>query len=157
MDLGLSRIISQRINLSTLDHYKGRPDSPCFQPMTLLAYTQQHTMPKVIGSIPSPRRKNIVVIARPYCSPDPSSPKYDQYCKQKLMLHVPFRQQEELLGGHGTYSAAYAAFLHSGLAPSSLEDDIYRLEQQDQQRTDDNTENTEVCYTCMHVYTTFLE
>ena len=37
------------------------------------------------------------------------------------------------------------------IGPSSLEDDIYRLEQQDQQRTDDNTENTEVCYKCMSI------
>ena len=127
--------------LSTLDHYAARPDTPHFEDMPLLQFTQQHTMPKELGSNPTPRRKSVVVIVRPYCSPDPNSPKYDQYCQQKLMLHVPFRHQEELLGDHDTYEAAYAMFLQSESVPSSLEEDIHRLlDQQAQQTAEDDSE-----------------
>ena len=90
---------------------------------------------------PNLRSKKVVVITRPYCSPDPSGPKYEQYCQQKLMQHVLFRRQEELLGEHGTYAAAYASFLQSGSIPSSLEDDIHRLEQCPPTPED----NSEVC------------
>ena len=127
---------------SALDHYVARPTTPAFQDITLLHFVQQYSIPKELSSEPSRRRKNVVVIVRPYCSPEPSSPKYEQYCRQKLMLHKPFRQQEELLAGSDTFEAAYASFLQSGNVPPSLEDDIYRLEQQQQsqQPTEDNTE-----------------
>ena len=101
-------------------------------------------MPKELGSDPTPRKKKVVVTARPFVPPDPSGPKYEQYCQQKLMLHVPFRQQEELLGDHDTYASAYAAFLHSGSIPSSLEDDIYRLDHHNQQPDEDDSEVTGV-------------
>ena len=97
--------------------------------MTLLHFIQHYTMPKELGSNPSPRRKSVVVIIRPYCPPDPNGPKYEQYCQQKLMQHVAFRRQEDLLGEHETYAAAYATFLHSGSVLPSLEDDIYQLDQ----------------------------
>lgn len=127
--------------LSTLDYYKGRPDSPHFRDMTLLQFTQQHTMPKELGSTLIMRSKSVVVIVRPYCPPDPGSgPKYEQYCRQKLMLHVPFRRQEELQGEHSTYAAAFAAFLHSGSIPSSLEDDIYCLDQLAQATAEERNE-----------------
>ena len=61
----------------------------------------------------------------PNCSPDPEGPKYEQYCRQKLMQHVPFRQQEELLDGNETSS-----FLLSGSVPSALDYDLCRLHQQ---------------------------
>ena len=70
-----------------------------------------------------------MVIVRPYFSPDPSGPKYEEYCRQKLMLHIPFRREEELLGDSDTYAAAYAIFLQSGNVPPSLEEDIHQLEQ----------------------------
>ena len=79
--------------LSALDHYIGRPTTPQFNDMTLLHYVQQFTMPKQLGSNPSRRRKAVVVIVRPYFSPDPSGPKCEEYCRQKLMLHIPFRQK----------------------------------------------------------------
>ena len=82
----------------------------------------------------------MVVIIRPYCSPDPRGPKYEQYCKQKLMLHVPFRHQSELLGNHTTFAAAYSTFLQSGSIPSSLEDDIHRLQELSQTSENDDTE-----------------
>ena len=82
----------------------------------------------------------MVVIVRPYCPPDPEGPKYEQYCRQKLMLHVPFRNQRELLGNHTTFTAAYAEFLQSGSIPPSLEDDIHRLQQSSQEPSEDDTE-----------------
>ena len=128
--------------LSVLDHYAARSNSAPLNEMTLLHFTQHYTMPKELGSTPNPRRKSVVVIVRPYCPPDPSGPKYEQYCQQKLMQHVPFRRQENLLGEHATYTAAYAAFLQSGSVPPSLEDDISRLDQMNQQNTE---EEDEVC------------
>ena len=86
-----------------------------------------------------------MVIVRPYISPDPSGPKYEQYCRHKLMLllHIPFRLQDQLLGDSNTSSAAYATVLQSGNIPPSLEDDIHRLEQLTQQPS--GNYNDEVC------------
>ena len=70
----------------------------------------------------------MVVIVRPYCSPDPEGPKYEQYCRQKLMIHQPFRQVDELLGACDKHSSAYHQFLRCGKVPPSLADDIHRLE-----------------------------
>ncbi len=56
------------------------------------------------------------------------------------MLHKPFLQLDELLGGCDTYAAAYATFLQSGNVPKSLADDIHRLEMaqaEDQQTVDE--------------------
>ena len=76
--------------LSALDHYIGRPTTPQFNEMTLLHYVQQFTMPKQLGSNPSRRRKAVVVIVRPYFSPDSSGLKYEVYCRQKLIRpHQP--------------------------------------------------------------------
>lgn len=125
---------------SILDHYSARPDSPRFQNMNLLDFTQQHTMPNEVGSTPTTRKKHVVVIVQPYCSPDPNSPNYEQYCQQKLMLHVPFCRQEELLRTNDKYSESYSVFLHSGSVPPSLEDDIHQLDQQSQQTPEDDSE-----------------
>lgn len=59
-------------------------------------------MVKDAGSEPNRRSRNVVVIARPYCSPYPNSSSYEQYCQQKLIVHIPFRRQEELLNGEDT-------------------------------------------------------
>ncbi len=136
---------------SILDHYISRPTTTQFRDMTILHFPQKYTMPKDLGSDPSHRRKDVVVIVRPFCSPDPNGPNYEQYCRQKLMLHKPFRQQEELLGGCDSYVAAYAVFLQSGNLPPSLQDDIHRLEQQSQLTSEDV--NTEVC---LHVVCTYM-
>lgn len=81
-------------------------------------------------------------MVRPHCSPDPDGPKYEEYCQQKMMLYKPFCRVEELLCGHDTFAAAYADFLQSGNGnvPSSLEEDIHRLEQNTQPSQDDNTQ-----------------
>ena len=106
---------------------------------TLPVLQLQHSMTSLFCTLSGSRRKNVVIV-RPYCSPDPNSPKYEQFCRQKLMLYQPFRRQEELLAGNDTYAAAYVIFLQSGNVPPSLEEGIYRLEQQSQQTTEDNTE-----------------
>ena len=131
-------------SLSTLDHYLARPSNQQFNDITLLHFVQHYTMPKEHGADPSRRSKKVVVITRPYCSPDPSGPKYEQYCKQKLMQHRPFRRQEELLEGCDTYAAAYAIFLQSENVPPSLEEDILRLQEQATMQDHDDTE--------VHVY-----
>ena len=136
--------------LSALDHYVARPATPQFQDMTLLHFVQHFSMPKESGSEPSLRRKKVVVIVRPYCSPDPHGPKYEQYCQQKLMLHVSFRHRNELLGDSDTFAAAYATFLQNGNVPLSLEDDIHRLEQLSQQPSEIDT--TEVCILCTNIF-----
>ena len=88
--------------------------------MTLLQFDQDYSMPKESGSEPSKRRKKVVVIVRPYCPSNPQGPKYEQYCQQKLRLHVPFRHQTELLGNTTTFTAAYAEFLQSGRVDADL-------------------------------------
>ncbi len=96
---------------SQLDHYCARSDVPEFRKVSLLKFVQKYRIPKKIGSALVPRNKDVIVIPRPYCSPDPQGPQYEQYSKQKLMLHKPFVQLDELLGGCDTYAAAYATFL----------------------------------------------
>ena len=65
-----------------------------------------------------------VVSVRPYYSPDPSGPTYEQYWQQRLMLHVLFRNIIKLKGMCETSSEAYTVFLQSTNIPASLEDDI---------------------------------
>ena len=137
--------------LSIVDHYIGRPDSSHFNTMTLLEFARQYSMPKTLGAEPTPRSRRIVVIPRPYVSPDPTGDKYEQYCRQSLMQHKPFRQMGDLLSGYDTYIDAYAAFLQSGQIPPSLEDDMYRLLQH-LQENDDTNEDTEVRRGCQHPF-----
>ena len=127
-----------------MDHglyYVARPTTR-FRDMKLLQFAQQYTMPKEFGPDPS-HRKDVVVIVRPYLSPEPNSPNYEQYCRQGLMLYKHFCQ-EELLGEADTYAAAYATFLKSDDVPPSLEDGIHRIEQQNQHPSDDDS--TELCW-----------
>ena len=95
--------------------------SACHCPVSELV--QHYTMPREGSSEPSKRRKKVVVIVRPYCPPDPNGPKYEQYCQQKLILHVPFRHQSELLGNSTTFTAAYAEFLQSGRSIRTVSDE----------------------------------
>ena len=99
---------------STLGHYLIRPTTPVFNNMTLLEFTQSYTMPKELGVASNKRNKKVVVITRPYCSPDPAEPKYEQYCQQSLMKHKSFQQVTDLLAGYETYAHAYAEFLQTG-------------------------------------------
>ena len=130
---------------SVLDHYTSRPSTTQFNNITLLDFTHQYTMPKELGDEPKKRRKEFIVTPRPYCSPDPSGPNYEQYCCQSLMKYKPFRDIRELKTGFDTFAEAYADFLQSGNVPRSLEQDIFRL-QQHQQSSATIQDNEEVCY-----------
>jgi hypothetical protein len=66
---------------------------------------------------PPKHQKMWIALVRPYCSPDPRGHKYEQYCKQKLMLHVPFRHLEQLKGTCNSFAEAYALFLSYGKFP----------------------------------------
>ena len=112
--------------------------------MTLLHFMQHHSMPKSVGDEPYLRRKAVVIIVRPFCSPDPNGPNYEQYCMQKLMLYRPFRECCHLLAGFNTHAAAYTHYLQSGNIPSCVEDDIHRLQQQKQQNPVNEEEEHEV-------------
>ena len=81
------------------------------------------------------------MIVIPFCSPDPQGPKYERYCRQKLMLHQPFWLLHELLGGLETHSQAYSAFLQSTTVPPSLADAIHRLEAAHRVDREDNEVN----------------
>jgi len=82
-------------------------------------------MPKELGTELNRKSKKVMVIVRPYCSPDPAGPKYKQYCRQSLMQHKAFHQFSELLAGYDTY----AEFLQTGNIPPTPEEDIFSLQQ----------------------------
>ena len=113
---------------SQLDQYCARPVTDDFDKLTLSEFVQKYKLSKKKGDALIPRKKDVVVIARPYCSPDPAGPHYEQYCRQKLMWYQPFRRLDDLLKGCDNHSDAYAAFLRSDNVPTSLADDIQLLE-----------------------------
>ena len=114
--------------------------------MTLLHFAQHFSNPRNHGDEPNPRQKKVVVVVRPYISPEPNGPQYEQYCKQKLMLHKPFRQDHELMDTQDTIAKAYEVYLMSENVPQSIQDDVQRLldhntqdDTNDGQNTADNT------------------
>ena len=134
-------------NLSSLDHYKARPDIPLFNSLTLLKFMQEYKVTKGDESRPTCRAIEVVVIVRPFLSPEPDGPKYEQYCKQKLMLHKPFRLENDLLENHLTFTEAFASFLSTGNVPPSLADDVDRLEHQVSEQSEDNTTESDTTTT----------
>ena len=124
---------------SILDHYVQRPHTAMFEEMTLLHFAQNFSMPKDLGTSPKQHKMKIVSV-RPYCSLDPNGPKFEQYSQQKLMLHVPFREINQLKGTCETFSQAYSEFLQSANIPVSLEDDIRRLSNQGEHQDEDTDE-----------------
>ena len=125
---------------SQLDHYCARPATTGFESLTLRQYVQKYRTPKQAGDTPVARRKEVVVIPRPYISPDPQGPRYEEYCRQMLMLHVPFRHLDALLASCDTHAQAYGQYLQSGSAPPSLAEDIHRLEAAERQRHNNGDE-----------------
>ena len=161
LSLDGSRVVENRLEEehsattpSTLDHYMRRPNSSEFDDMTLLQFARQYSMPKTLGSKPSRRRKHIIVIPRPYCTPEPAGPKYEQYCHQSLMQHKTFRHMSDLLAGCESYIDAYAAFLQSGCVPPCLQDDIHRLQQQHEEPS--STEVLVHASTCTYPYSIYM-
>ena len=90
---------------SYLDHYCARPAMAEFQDLTILQFVEWCRIPKRIGDDLVHRKKEVVVIVRLYCSPDPEGLKYKQYCRQKLMIHQPFCQVDDLLGACDKHSS----------------------------------------------------
>ena len=66
---------------SQLDQYCARPVTDDFDKLTLSEFVQKYKLPKKKGDALLPRKKDVVVIARPYCSLDPAGPHYEQYCR----------------------------------------------------------------------------
>ena len=142
---------------SIVDYYIRRPTTSLFDSIPLLEFARSYSMPKELSGIPNHRRKDVVITVRPYYPLDPDGPFYEQYCRQRLMLHVAFRQMSDLLGENNTYAEAYAQMLQSNAQmlqstnmPTSLEEHVRRLEQIGSQSIsdDDDTNNTEVHFYC---------
>ena len=126
---------------SPLDHYIACPNSPLFQSMSLLHFTQNYSMPTTHRSEVVRKCKSVVVIVKPHLSSDTDGPQYEQYCKQQLMLHKPFRQISSLIAGFDTFIEAYTAYTRSNEIPSSLENDIQQINTQTS--TDNQYDNDE--------------
>ena len=138
---------------SILDHYLQRPSNPKFEGMSLLHFAQHYSMPKEVAS-KLKHQKMKVVITRPYSSPDPNGPKYEQYCKQKLMLHIPFPQVDQFKGSCESFSEAYTIFLQSGNVPPCLQEDIERLNVHQGENDGDDEQQVHV-FVCVHVLIIF--
>ena len=133
---------------SQLDQYCARPDTGDSNQLTLLEFVERYKIPKKKGVAFILRKKEVLVIPRPYCSPDTDGPQYEQYCRQNLMLHQPFCQLEDLLAGYQSHEDAYAAFLKSEKAPISLADDIQQLKMAQKEKcVNDNNEVRDNMYT----------
>ena len=111
-----TRVVKNRLDedkpatsLSILDHYKNRPRTVEFDSITLLDFAKAYTMPRVEGNEPSHRSREVVVIIKPNYSPEPDSPHYEDYCRQKLMLYRPFRNEADLLGENRNFVQAYTS------------------------------------------------
>ena len=63
---------------SQLDQYCAQPVTDDFDKLTLSEFVQKYKLPKKKGDALIPRKKDVVVIACPYCSPDPAGPHYEQ-------------------------------------------------------------------------------
>ena len=146
---------------SQLDHYCARPSTPQFEALTLFHFVQRYKIPKRVGDEVVCTRKEVVVISRPYCSPDPSGPKYEQYCRQQLMMHQPVRQLKELLGTCDNHATAYSIFLQSVISPQSFADDIHQQEVMERENhINNNEEEVSPIFTftlilsmfCMHIH-----
>ena len=71
------------------------------------------------------------------------------------MKHKSFRQVTDLLAGHETYAEAYAEFLQTGDILPSLEEDIFRLQQHQEQANADEV-HVHLSHTCMYIYMLML-
>ena len=79
---------------SQLDHYCARPSTHHFEELAFLPFVEERYRIPLRKNL-STGKKEVIVIPSPYCSPGPDGPKYDQFCRQKLMIHKPFHQLEQ--------------------------------------------------------------
>ena len=159
LSLDGSRLVEQNLREgqpatipSILDYYLARPSTPLFNNITLLNFAKGYCMPKEPSTEPNHRRKEVILVVRPYYPPDHNGPNYENYCHQKLMIYMSFRHVSDILGEHDTFAEAYANFLLSSNAPS-LQDDIHLLEQQPV--SDSNSEDSEVTLHDFHLINVF--
>ena len=127
-----------------------RPSSAPFDEMTLLQFARQYSMPRTPGSVPSLRNKHVIIIPRPYCSPDPAGPNYEQYCRHSLMQYKNFRVVNS---GYATFADAYVAYLESGNIPNSLQDDIHRLQKYNESHEEQESYQVLLLFNTLHMYT----
>ena len=107
--------------------------------MTLFTFASTYCMPKQPSTGPTHRRKDVIVIVRPYCHSDRDAFTYEQYCRQQLMLHVSFQTDIKLIRRTQHLCKVHATYLLSTGAPSnSLQDDIRRLGEQHTHSDDRN-------------------
>ena len=105
LSLDRSHAVEERLEdhqataLSIFDHFMCRLNTVPLDDITLLEFARQYTMPKTPRSKLSRRSKCVVIIPRPYCSPDPAGPKYKQYYHPSLMQHKSVRVIDDLLNG----------------------------------------------------------
>ena len=59
------------------------------------------------------------------------------------MLHRPFRDEQQLLDGCGTFTKSYTSYLRTGNVPPCLQDDIHWLEQAEWTRDDGSDDSEE--------------
>ena len=81
LSLDGSRIVDfqegqQATLLSVLDHYIRRSSNPVFNDITLFTFASAYSMPKQPSAEPTRRRKEVIVIVRPYCPSDRDAPTY---------------------------------------------------------------------------------
>lgn len=78
---------------------------------------------------PTPKRKSAVVIVRPHYSQHPDYTQYEDYCRQQVLLYLPFRNASEVLSKFSSYSKAYAHSLATGDIQPSLEELLVQQQQ----------------------------
>ena len=147
LSLDGSRALSDRLdhnlaatNLSSLVHYKARPGTPLFNLMIPLKFMQEYKVTKRDKSRPTCREREVVVIVRPFISTDPDGPKYEHYCKQKLILHRKQSSRKLSYFHRGFCQFSFFLFQFStGNFPPSLTDDVDRLEHQVNEQSEDTT------------------
>ena len=80
------------------------------------------------------------MVVHPYCASDSDGPHYEQYCHQKMMLHVKFRQLSNLLAERSTYTEMHTHLLQLTDVPYSLEHDVSILRNQEHDESSDSEE-----------------
>jgi len=89
-------------------------------------------MPLELGNTPKLQKMKVVSV-QPYCSSDPNSPKFEQYCKQKL---IPLWSIDQLKGACHTQLQKRTPFF--SVSQCSPFKDIARLNSQQVKQEDED-------------------